>query len=57
MRHEGREFYKTGSLTGVKTRAGYIESQDGSLYRFVVMLNSGGKTTAPVMKEILGILP
>lgn len=57
MRHEGREFYKTGSLTGVKSRAGYIESQDGSLYRFAVLINSAGKTTDNVMKEILRILP
>ncbi|MGE0084675.1 MAG: D-alanyl-D-alanine carboxypeptidase/D-alanyl-D-alanine-endopeptidase [Desulfococcaceae bacterium] len=57
MRHEGREFYKTGSLTGVKSRAGYIENQDGSLYRFVVMINSAGKTTDAVMKEIQRILP
>ncbi|MEZ4528517.1 MAG: D-alanyl-D-alanine carboxypeptidase [Desulfobacterales bacterium] len=57
MRHEGREFYKTGSLTGVKSRAGYIESQDGSLYRFAVLINTPGKTTDPVMKEILRMLP
>ncbi len=57
MRHEGRQFYKTGSLTGVKCRAGYMESQDGSLYRFVVMINSAGKTTDAVMKEIQRILP
>ncbi len=57
MRHEGREFYKTGSLTGVKSRAGYIESQDGSLYRFAVLINTHGKTTDAVMREILGVLP
>jgi D-alanyl-D-alanine carboxypeptidase/D-alanyl-D-alanine-endopeptidase (penicillin-binding protein 4) len=56
MRHEGREFYKTGSLTGVKTRAGYIESEKNGLYRFVVMLNSG-KSTNRIMSRLLHALP
>ncbi|OQX25657.1 MAG: hypothetical protein BWK80_14400 [Desulfobacteraceae bacterium IS3] len=57
MRHEGRQFYKTGSLTGVKTRAGYIESGNGEFYRFVVMINSSGKTTDAMMSGILRNLP
>lgn len=56
MRHEGREYYKTGSLSGVKTRAGYIESEKNGLYRFVVMLNSG-KSTDRIMSRILHALP
>jgi D-alanyl-D-alanine carboxypeptidase/D-alanyl-D-alanine-endopeptidase (penicillin-binding protein 4) len=57
MRHEGRQFYKTGSLTGVKTRAGYIEKGKGEFYRFVVMINSSGKTTDAIMSKILRKLP
>lgn len=57
MRHKGREFYKTGSLTGVKTRAGYIENGKGEFYRFVVMINSSGKTTDTIMSRILRNLP
>lgn len=32
--------YKTGSLRGIRTRVGYIESSSGSLYPFVIFLNN-----------------
>ncbi|OQY58300.1 MAG: hypothetical protein B6245_12575 [Desulfobacteraceae bacterium 4572_88] len=57
MRHEGREFYKTGSLTGVKTRAGYIEKSEGERYRFVVMINTPGKSAKAIMSALLKALP
>jgi D-alanyl-D-alanine carboxypeptidase/D-alanyl-D-alanine-endopeptidase (penicillin-binding protein 4) len=37
---EGRVFYKSGTLKGVKTRAGYIEGKSGNRYYFVIFLNS-----------------
>ncbi|QTA80980.1 Peptidase, S16 family [Desulfonema limicola] len=49
MKQKGRTFYKTGGLSGVKTRAGYIQNKDGSLYPFVVMLNTSGKRTETIM--------
>ncbi len=52
MRHQGREFYKTGSLTGVKTRAGYLKAGNGQLYRFVVMLNTPGKSAGAVVNKL-----
>lgn len=52
MRHEGREFYKTGTLSGVNTRAGYIEHTTGKLYRFVVFINTPGKSTTRIMKKL-----
>jgi serine-type D-Ala-D-Ala carboxypeptidase/endopeptidase (penicillin-binding protein 4) len=52
MRQQGRQWYKTGTLQGVNTRAGYLTSKDGGLYRFVVMLNTPGKTTDRVMRLI-----
>ncbi|MDY6791006.1 MAG: D-alanyl-D-alanine carboxypeptidase [Thermodesulfobacteriota bacterium] len=52
MRHEGREFYKTGTLSGINTRAGYIEHPTGQLYRFVVFINTPGKSTRRIMKKL-----
>ena len=52
MRHEGREFYKTGTLSGINTRAGYIENTKGQLYRFVVLINTPGKSTRSIMKKL-----
>jgi D-alanyl-D-alanine carboxypeptidase/D-alanyl-D-alanine-endopeptidase (penicillin-binding protein 4) len=37
---KGPVFYKTGTLMGVQTRAGYIEGKSGSQYYFVIFLNS-----------------
>jgi len=52
MRHEGREFYKTGTLSGINTRAGYIENTKGQLYRFVVLINTPGKSTRRIMGKL-----
>jgi len=52
LRQEGNEFYKTGTLDGIRTRAGYIADGKGELYRFVVMINTRGKTTDAAMKLI-----
>ena len=56
MRHRGREYYKTGTLNGISTRAGYIESGSGGFYRYVVMMNSHGKSTRPVMRKLFQVL-
>ena len=52
MRNDGRVFYKTGNLTGISTRAGYIEEHDGSLYRYVIMMNTPGRSSKPVMDKL-----
>jgi len=56
MRHRGREYYKTGTLQGISTRAGYITSVNGGLYRYVVMVNTPGKSTKPVMRKLLQMM-
>jgi len=52
MRHNGKEYYKTGSLHGIRTRAGYIAAPDGSWARFVVMCNTAGKGTERIISRI-----
>ncbi len=56
LRQQGRDFYKTGTLDGINTRAGYIASQNGGRYRYVVMLNTQGKSTKPIMRQLLEFL-
>ncbi len=48
----GWQFYKTGHLKGIRTRAGYLTSSRGGHYRFVVMLNTPGKTPHGIMKVL-----
>ncbi len=56
MRYENREFYKTGTLFGINTRAGYIENSKGNVYRYVVLLNTSGKSMDRIMKKIRDLL-
>lgn len=55
MPRQGRALYKTGTLTGVQTRAGYVENGDKPPYRFVLMLNSG-KAAPPLLARLLRAL-
>jgi D-alanyl-D-alanine carboxypeptidase/D-alanyl-D-alanine-endopeptidase (penicillin-binding protein 4) len=52
MRHGGRQFYKTGHLKGIRSRAGFLTSAHGGFYRFVVIINTPGKTTDRMMNAI-----
>ena len=52
MRHSKGEYYKSGTLKGIKTRIGYIENTKGELYRFVVILNSPGKSMQTIMAAL-----
>ena len=56
MRRAGREYYKTGTLYGISTRVGYINRVNGQLCRYVIMLNSPGKSTEPLALRLLRIL-
>lgn len=56
MRREEMDFYKTGTLNGISTRAGYIEQSNGSLFCYVIIMNTPGKSTGPVMKKILELV-
>lgn len=53
MRKDGNVFYKTGNLDGISTRAGYIEQNDGSIYYYVIMINTPGKSSKTIMKKII----
>ena len=56
LRRQGREYYKTGTLYGVSTRAGYIKRRNGKFYRYVIMFNSPGKSTDALILRLLRIL-
>lgn len=56
LQKRGRIFYKTGTLSGIQSRAGYIEGKDGVLYRFVVMLNTDGALADPIVDRIAAAL-
>jgi D-alanyl-D-alanine carboxypeptidase/D-alanyl-D-alanine-endopeptidase (penicillin-binding protein 4) len=57
MRHEDGLFYKTGTLRGIHTRVGYIDKKGGQRYRFVVLVNTPGKSIEPIIQQMLDSLP
>jgi D-alanyl-D-alanine carboxypeptidase/D-alanyl-D-alanine-endopeptidase (penicillin-binding protein 4) len=46
-------YVKTGTLHGIRTRAGYIESAEGKLYRFVILINTPGKNVELIMDRLM----
>lgn len=52
MRHSGRQYYKTGHLKGIQSRVGYLSTDRGGFYRFVVIVNTPGKSTHGIMRMI-----
>jgi D-alanyl-D-alanine carboxypeptidase/D-alanyl-D-alanine-endopeptidase (penicillin-binding protein 4) len=52
MRHSGNEYFKTGTLKGVSTRAGYLVNQEGAIFSFIIMINKQGKSAKKIMKKI-----
>lgn len=56
LRREGRVYFKTGTLHGVSTRAGYIVDAQGGLNRFVVLLNTPSKRTEPLVAAMSSLL-
>ncbi len=53
LKREGRALYKTGTLRGISTRAGYIMDKKGRLNRFVILINTPGKSAESIMKFLL----
>lgn len=56
MPKDGRIYSKTGTLEGIRTRVGYMESENG-LFRFVILLNTPGRETGPVLSAISARIP
>ena len=56
MRHNGPQYYKSGTLRGISTRVGYIQNPDGRLTRFVVLLNSKGKSAERITRRLVNAL-
>ncbi len=53
LRHEGNEYYKTGTLSGVRTRAGFIQGKNKRLYPFVIMVNQKNKSYNSLRRDLL----
>jgi len=52
LRQEGNDFFKTGTLSDVRSRAGYLMGEDGKLYPYVIMLNDTQKGVERILREL-----
>ncbi len=55
--HENGVYSKTGTLDGIRTEVGYIESERHKLFRFAILLNTPGKKTGPVLAALQERVP
>jgi D-alanyl-D-alanine carboxypeptidase/D-alanyl-D-alanine-endopeptidase (penicillin-binding protein 4) len=56
MTYNDNVYYKTGTLDGISTRAGYLVSEAGDLYPFVVFVNTPGKSAIPVINAMKALI-
>jgi len=57
LNNQGQDFYKTGTLSDVRTRAGYISGADGRLYPYAIMVNQKNKGYDLILKKLLDMVP
>ncbi|MCP3876314.1 MAG: D-alanyl-D-alanine carboxypeptidase [Desulfobacteraceae bacterium] len=56
LNKKGHDYYKTGTLTGVKTRVGYLLGKNSRLYPYVIMVNQKNKGYAEIQNKLLNIV-
>jgi D-alanyl-D-alanine carboxypeptidase/D-alanyl-D-alanine-endopeptidase (penicillin-binding protein 4) len=52
MNQKGGLFFKTGTLRGINTRAGYLRKDDGSLCNVVLFLNSPRNSADKLLRQL-----
>lgn len=57
LKHSGREYFKTGTLSGIRTRAGYILNKQGQLFPYVIMVNNSRISCYKILNKLFKIVP
>jgi D-alanyl-D-alanine carboxypeptidase/D-alanyl-D-alanine-endopeptidase (penicillin-binding protein 4) len=52
LRQQDGEYFKTGTLRGIHTRVGYIRRPAGGLYRFVILVNTPGRSAVGIKRGL-----
>jgi len=53
LKKKDNDFFKTGTLFGIRTRAGYISGKYGWLYPYVIMMNQKNKRFDLILKKLI----
>lgn len=52
MKHNGKDYYKTGTLYGISTRIGFIKNGNKDLYKYVILLNTPGRSSEKIVQHL-----
>jgi len=53
LKYQDNDYFKTGTLSGIRTRAGYIIGNDNHLYPYVIMVNQKNKGYESIRKDLI----
>jgi serine-type D-Ala-D-Ala carboxypeptidase/endopeptidase (penicillin-binding protein 4) len=56
LRQEGTDFYKTGTLKDISTRVGFMGQDNASLYAYVILCNTPGKSALPIRNKLMRLV-
>ena len=56
LRHQGDEYFKTGTLKGISSRAGYINHPAGGRYHFVIISNTPGRSAEKIKRALVSYI-
>ncbi len=56
LKYRNNDYFKTGTLSGIRTRAGYILGKDNRLYPYVIMINQKNKGYESILKNLFKIV-
>ena len=56
MRTRNNVNFKTGTLTGISTRVGYLTTPSGRMYSFVIFCNTPGKSAENIQRKLYDML-
>jgi len=53
LKNKNKDYYKTGTLLGVRTRAGYLLDRNNRLYPYVIMVNQKNKGYEAILRNLM----
>lgn len=57
MRSKNNLYFKTGTLTGISTRVGFLSRQNNEIFSYVIFCNTPGKSAGKIEQMLNSILP
>ena len=56
LKVQGNDFFKTGTLSDVRTRAGYLKGRDKRLYPYVIMVSGPNRGVAAIQRHLVELV-